>query len=279
SGVLEFLSLTSTGHTIATSNGLTIAGENTGTLTVTGSATDTVYQDLLRELRYVNTDTSVGLNTADRHVTVQGQDGVAATPTPAPPPTAITRGNHAPVITSNGGGDEASASIDEGTTTVTTVTATDADAGTSFSYSISGGDDGGLFNIDSSGNVTFASAPNFETPADLNTDGVYEVEVKVSDGVSFDTQLIHVTVDDVAPTTPVDNDPLANTVVNSSDGLPVHVTAFSNDVAGGPVTYSITNDTSLGGFTINPNTGVVTVVDHTKIATAGAYTITVKAND
>ena len=68
-------------------------------------------------------------------------------------------------------------------------------------------------------------------------------------------------------------------MANSSDGLPAQVTAFSDDVAGGPVTYSITNDTSLGGFAIDLNTGVVTVFDHTKIATPGAYTITVKAND
>src|SRR5262249_9689507 len=125
----------------------------------------------------------------------------------------------------------------------------------------------------------FASAPNFETPVDLTTDNVYEVEVKVSDGVSFDTQLIHVTVGDVAPPQPVDNDPLANTVANSAGGLAAHVTALPHDVAGSPVDYEITNDTSLGGFAIDPNTGAVTVADHTKIATAGAYTVTVKAND
>src|SRR5262249_30221006 len=156
------------------------------------------------------------------------QDGVGANSNTATATIAITRGNNAPVITSNGGGDNAGVSINEGAIGVTNVTATDADGTTSFTYSISGGDDSGFFSIDASGNLTFASAPNFETPADLNTDNVYEVEVKVSDGVSFDTQLISVTVNDVAPTPPVDNDPLANTVANSSDGLSAHVTAFSN---------------------------------------------------
>ena len=279
SGALEYLILTDDGHTIATNNGLAITGENTGTLTVTGSATDTVYQDLLREIRYVNTDTSVGLNTADRHVTVQVQDGVGANSNVATATIAIEHGNHDPVITSDGGGDTASVSINEGTTAVTTVTATDADPGTSLSYSITGGDDGGLFSIDGGGNLTFASTPNFETPGDLNGDNIYLVQVEVSDGNSFDTQLISVTVDDLVPQQPIDADAAANTVSNSADGLPAHVTAVSADVAGGPVTYSITNDTSLGGFAINSDTGVVTVADHTKIATGGSYTITVKAND
>ncbi len=41
-----------------------------------------------------------------------------------------------PVITSNGGGDNAAVSVPENTTPVTTVTATDADAGTTIIYSI-----------------------------------------------------------------------------------------------------------------------------------------------
>ena len=98
SGALEYLILTDAGHTIATNNSLAITGENTGTLMVTGSATDTVYQDLLREIRYVNTDTSVGLNPADRHVTVQVQDGVGANSNIATATIAIEHGNHDPVI-------------------------------------------------------------------------------------------------------------------------------------------------------------------------------------
>src|SRR5262249_22462640 len=43
SGALEFLNLTTAGHTIATNNGLTIGDENTSALTISGSATDTVY--------------------------------------------------------------------------------------------------------------------------------------------------------------------------------------------------------------------------------------------
>ena len=50
------------------------------------------------------------------------------------------------------------------------------------------------------------------------------------------------------------------------------------------MTYSLTGDTSGGGFTINATTGVVTVADNTKIdfESSGAghsYTVTAQASD
>ncbi|UUZ67891.1 cadherin-like domain-containing protein [Polaromonas sp. P2-4] len=54
--------------------------------------------------------------------------------------------------------------------------------------------------------MSFATAPNFEAPTDGGINNVYDVQVKVSDGVLFDTQSILVTVTNVneAPvTTPV----------------------------------------------------------------------------
>lgn len=104
----------------------------------------------------------------------------------------------APVITSNGGGASASISIPENTTAVTTVTATDADGTASISYSIVGGSDSGKFTINSgSGALAFAVAPDFEIPTDSNTDNVYVVVVRASDGTLFANQTISVTVTDV----------------------------------------------------------------------------------
>jgi T5SS/PEP-CTERM-associated repeat protein/VCBS repeat-containing protein len=104
----------------------------------------------------------------------------------------VTNVNEAPTITSDGGGDTASVQVAEQTTAVTTVTATDPDANTTLSYSIIGGDDSSLFNIDQSGNLSFKEAPVF------NVDGsnVYQVEVQVSDGSLVDKQTISVTVTD-----------------------------------------------------------------------------------
>lgn len=58
--------------------------------------------------------------------------------------------NDGPVITSNGGGDTAAVTINENTTAVTTVQASDVDHGATQIYSIVGGADQLLFNIDSS---------------------------------------------------------------------------------------------------------------------------------
>ena len=71
---------------------------------------------------------------------------------------------------------------------------------------------------------------------------------------------------DVAPSTPVDSDAATNTVAEgAAAGTTVGVTASSSDINGPAVTYSLTGDTSGGGFTINSTTGVVTVADPSKI--------------
>jgi VCBS repeat-containing protein len=101
----------------------------------------------------------------------------------------------APVITSDGGGANASRAVAENGTAVTTVTATDADVGAMLTYAIDGGPDASRFAIGSStGVLTFAAAPDFEAPSDANGDNVYEVDVRVSDGALDDRQSIAVTV-------------------------------------------------------------------------------------
>jgi VCBS repeat-containing protein len=279
SGALEYLVVTAAGHTIATNNALTITGENTANLHVAGSASDTVYQDLLREIRYVNTDTSVGVNTADRHITVSVTDGVGAVSNAPVATIDITRGNNPPSITSNGGGDNAAVSVNEGATAVTTVTASDPDAGTTPVFSISGGADQLKFTIDSgTGALSFQAAPNYEGPTDSDTNNTYLVEVTASDGTLTDTQLITVTVGNLAPSQPVDSNGAPNKIATGApNGTTVGVTAQSNDPAGGTPGYVITADTTGGGFAIN-SSGVVTVAN-SGLITAGSHTITVKAND
>ncbi len=79
--------------------------------------------------------------------------------------------------------------------------------------------------------------------------------------------------------------PTTNTVIEgAANGTTVGVTASSTDVNGPAVTYSLTGDTSGGGFTINATTGVVTVADSTKIdfestAPSHTYTVTATASD
>ena len=72
------------------------------------------------------------------------------------------------------------------------MTATDAD-GDSLTYSISGSE----INISSSGVLTFATAPDYETKTS------YTATVTVSDGTDSVTQAITVTITDVDETVPM----------------------------------------------------------------------------
>src|SRR5262249_35145246 len=101
--------------------------------------------------------------------------------------------NDAPHITS-----DANASESENTAAthvVYTATATDPDAGTTLKYSITGGADSALFNIDSStGAVTFKTSPNFEAPADHDGNNVYDIVVTASDGSLSDSKAVSINV-------------------------------------------------------------------------------------
>ena len=93
---------------------------------------------------------------------------------------AVTNVNESPTFTSG-----ISFSIPENTTAVTPVTATDPDVGTTLTYSIQGGNDSARFAINpSTGELSFVSAPNFESPADAGADNIYNVIIGVSDGVN-----------------------------------------------------------------------------------------------
>lgn len=99
--------------------------------------------------------------------------------------------NTPPTITSS-----ATATVVEGNTAVLTVTATDPDAPPQdLTFSLISGVDLGDFSINAStGVVTFVSAPDFENPADFDTDNEYEVRVQVSDGTDAVTQDLTVIV-------------------------------------------------------------------------------------
>ena len=78
---------------------------------------------------------------------------------------------------------------------VATYVAAGADADRA-SWSLEGADTGD-FRISSAGVLTFRSSPNYEMPADANTDNTYMVTVKADDGTSMDTHDVTVTVTNV----------------------------------------------------------------------------------
>ncbi|GFE50819.1 hypothetical protein So717_25720 [Roseobacter cerasinus] len=84
--------------------------------------------------------------------------------------------------------------IFENNTGVGFVGGSDVD-GDALIWSISGGADAALFDINSSnGNLTFLAPPDFEAPGDDDGDNSYEVEVSVTDGDETTTSLLTVNV-------------------------------------------------------------------------------------
>jgi hypothetical protein len=101
-----------------------------------------------------------------------------------------------PSITSNGGGATAAITINENTTAVTTVTADFADDEDAFS--IVGGDDSSFFSINADSGVLTITARDFEDPQDTGSNNTYQVIVQVLyDGLAG-TQIITVTIANVA---------------------------------------------------------------------------------
>ncbi|MEQ9407984.1 MAG: cadherin domain-containing protein [Fuerstiella sp.] len=185
--------------------------------------------------------------------------------------TILPVNDHDPVVTSNGGGSTASVSVAENTSGVTTVTATDADQpAQSLSFAIAGGIDAGRFSIDAgTGNLSFAAAPDFESPTDAGADNIYQVIVEVADGqgrTAQQTILISVTdVNEYAVSAVSDADAAANEVVeNSANGVTTGITALATDADATNNTISWSLDDDAGGrFTIDSASGIVTVADGT----------------
>ena len=112
----------------------------------------------------------------------------------------ISAVNDAPVIVSGGGGSTYSKSIKENGTGVITVNATDVDS-SNVTYAIAGSD-AGLFTINAStGALTFKAAPDFETPKDSGQNNVYDITVIATDGALTDTQIMQVSIANVAGNT------------------------------------------------------------------------------
>ncbi|WP_051122715.1 beta strand repeat-containing protein [Euryhalocaulis caribicus] len=96
---------------------------------------------------------------------------------------------------------DAYVSVGEGQTdTGYSAAAADPDSTDTLTYSITGGADAAAFVIDAAtGALSFASAPDFETPGDADGFNDYEVEISVTDsGGLTDSQLVAVTVTDVS---------------------------------------------------------------------------------
>lgn len=162
--------------------------------------------------------------------------------------------NVAPIISSLGGGDSAKISMAENLTAVATVKASDNNAalGDSVSYQISSAGDGSFFTIDANtGVLTFKTAPDFETPQDLNKDNIYDVTVIAKDALGMtDTQLLAVSVTNVVGVNKIGS--FLNDTMNGTSEEDILNGFWGNDtlngLAGNDILYGdLGNDKLFGG--------------------------------
>lgn len=148
------------------------------------------------------------------------------------------------------------ASIPENTTSALSVTASDFEHD-SRSYSLSGGADQALFNIDSaSGLLSFKTAPDFENPTDSDHNSVYSVQVQVSDDTNSVTQDIQVSVVNVEEPPTITS---ASTVSIPENTLFVF-NVTGSDPEGHLPLYGIVGGADQSKFTLNFLTGVLSFV-------------------
>ena len=190
----------------------------------------------------------------------------------------VTGENEPPQIT----GDTTFSYPENGTDAVHTYAATDPESG-SITWSLTG-DDAGDFSISNAGELTFRETPNFEGPADANTDNVYLVTVQASDGTNTVPENLTVAVTDVnePPEFPLTEDGARtvpeNTEVGEDIGAPVSAT---DPDAGATLTYTLSG-TDAPSFTIDESTGQIKVGDGTTLdheAIKNSYTVTVSVSD
>lgn len=191
------------------------------------------------------------------------------------PPAEVT-------ITSGGGGATSIVHAIEGDTAVAFVTASAPLAAADIHYAITGGQDAALFTIDAStGLLRFAATPDFEAPTDANGDNVYDVVVTASDGVTSDSQVLVVQLDNMNDA-PVVTSSGAYSVGENSLSIG---TVAASDVEGETLRYYIMGGADASLFTLNSQTGALSFTSARDFESPtdsngdNIYVVTVKAQD
>ena len=120
-----------------------------------------------------------------------------------------------------------------------------------------------MFDIDTSGNVTFSAPPDFESPSDSNADNVYLLTVGVSDGTASDTMAFEVTVTNDASDDPVTSNydgVLIRDGYIQSATVCIPVTDSDGDATCEGATYSTTTS-SDGSFSLEVDDSVSSTVE------------------
>lgn len=137
-------------------------------------------------------------------------------------------------------------------------------------FSIVGGNDNGAFTIDpETGQISVADS------SAINLGETVNLVIQITDGTLTETVTIAIAVSDFV-------DP---TLINPTTPISVNDTAQNGDTVAGPfgtvgdgLTFSITGGNDSGAFTINPDTGEVTVNDSTALG-EGPFELTIQVTN
>ena len=172
------------------------------------------------------------------------------------------------------------------TSSIYTYRATDSDLNDTIAWSVEG-TDGEDFTIDENGALAFAGSPDYESPADSNSDNTYEITVVATDGGGLrGTFEVTVTVSELNEGPVVSG--TATFTIDENQDLPGATYTATDPEAIGGVTTSITWSVSGrdgGDFTIDRETGVLTfrtLPDYERPADSNRdneYEVTVRAYD
>ena len=149
-------------------------------------------------------------------------------------------------------------------------------------WSLSGAD-GGDFRISSTGELTFTSPPDFETPADEDRNNIYLVTLTADDGTHTDTSEVTVTVTNVNeppffPAATAIRSVPENTPADQNIGLPVMARDWDTDATFGTLTHTLsgTDDSSFDFDTATGHLKTKVALDH---EAKDSYTVTVSVTD
>ena len=164
------------------------------------------------------------------------------------------------------------------TTTVATYSITDPD-GDGVTWSVAG-TDAVRFSINEDGELTFKSSPNYEAPNDANTNNVYEVTIRASDGNLMSTLDVEVTVTDANESGAI----TGPTTIDYPENDNATIATYSiTDPESNDITWSVAG-TDAARFSINEG-GVLTFKSSPNYEAPNdankdnVYEVTVRASD
>ncbi len=162
-------------------------------------------------------------------------------------------------------------------TVLVQIDASDADANDTLTYAITSGNDDGLFSINAdSRQITLIGALDYETATS------YTLGVQVTDGAgNTDTAEVIVTVADVHENAPIFGMDIYETEIAESAArgtVLVQIDASDADI-GDTLNYAITSGNDDGLFSINTDSGQITLIGTLDYETATSHTLGVQVTD